>query len=44
MTLWEFAACMVGFAEFHGQKGSAPGRDIDEERLRQMGIEGFEDG
>lgn len=42
MSLWEFAACAAGYARAHGGKGArAPGGDIDEARLRDMGVEGF---
>lgn len=43
MSLWEFAAAMDGFAEFHGsKKKSAP--DISDEELADMGVEGFDHG
>lgn len=42
MTLWEFAAVMDGFRAFHGAKPK--GGDISEDRLAELGIEGFEDG
>lgn len=42
MTLWEFGACMDGFAKFHGGKKDSPQGDIEENRLRELGIEGFE--
>lgn len=42
MTLWEFGACMDGVARFHGAKKDGPKGDIDENRLRELGIEGFE--
>lgn len=43
MTLWEFAAVMDGFRTFHGAKPKSGG-DIGEDRLAELGIEGFEDG
>jgi len=45
MTLWEFAACMDGFRVFHGGKAAQrPGEGMSEERLAELGIEGFEHG
>lgn len=41
MGLWEFHACMAGYAKANGGGKSAPSGDISEERLREMGIEGF---
>lgn len=38
MSLWEFAACVDGYAAAHGARRAG---DIDEERLADMGIEGF---
>jgi hypothetical protein len=42
MSLWEFAACMDGIARFHGGKKDVATGDIDDDRLRELGIEGFE--
>lgn len=42
MSLWEFGACMDGVARFHGGKKEAAHGDIDDDRLRELGIEGFE--
>jgi hypothetical protein len=40
MSLWEFAAAMDGFAEFHGsKKNTAP--DLTDAELAAQGIEGF---
>ena len=33
---------MDGFAKFHGGKKDSPQGDIEENRLRELGIEGFE--
>jgi hypothetical protein len=41
MTLWEFMACMDGVRRFHSGKKDAPKGDIEEDRLRDLGIEGF---
>lgn len=41
MTLWEFAAVMDGFRQFHGAKPKGKD-DISEDRLAELGIEGFE--
>lgn len=41
MTLWEFAACMDGVRVFHGGKAARSGADMSEDRLRELGIEGF---
>ena len=38
MTLWEFAACAAGM---QGSTGERRQSDVSEERLREMGIEGF---
>ena len=40
MTMWQFAAAVAGWKKAHGQtpKGEA---DISDDRLREMGIEGF---
>ena len=37
---WEFLAACEGYRRAHGAK-DAPGGDIEEGRLREMGIEGF---
>jgi hypothetical protein len=39
MTAWQFAAAVDGWREAHG--GKKRDRDIDEDRLRDMGIVGF---
>lgn len=42
MSLWEFLACSEGYAAAHGgEKQSGHVGDIDDERLRAMGVEGF---
>lgn len=41
MSAWEFQCCVVGYQEANGQKAKSGGGDIDEARLREMGIEGF---
>lgn len=42
MTLWEFAACMDGLRVFHGGKPArAKGEGMDDDRLAELGIEGF---
>lgn len=42
MTLWEFNACADAFAKAHGGKsGSGGGGDMTDERLRELGIDGF---
>jgi hypothetical protein len=43
MSLWEFAAALGGFAEFHGVKKQSA-EEISDARLAELGIEGFEDG
>lgn len=40
MSLWEFNCCVIGVLESKGAKVSY-GNDIDEERLRKMGVKGF---
>lgn len=35
MTLWEFSCCL------YAEKKSSGGGDISEDRLRQLGVEGF---
>lgn len=40
MGLWEFQSAVVGYAESHGAKANKT-TEIDESRLRDMGIEGF---
>lgn len=40
MGLWEFQCAVTGYAEAHGAKASKQA-DIDDTRLRDMGIEGF---
>lgn len=43
MSLWEFAACVAGFAEFHGGK-KRQGRAMTEAQMKQAGIVGCDDG
>ncbi len=40
MTVWEFNACLKGWKAANGIKPK--GREISDERLREMGIAGFE--
>jgi hypothetical protein len=40
MTMWQFAAAVAGWKRAQGQKPQGEA-DIDDERLRAMGIEGF---
>ncbi|MEI4470921.1 hypothetical protein [Frigidibacter sp. MR17.24] len=44
MTIWEFTACLEGFAEFHTGKPPARATEMSDEHLRELGIEGFTDG
>lgn len=39
MSLWQFTACLEGFAIRNGIKPK--GRDISDDRLAEMGIAGF---
>lgn len=39
MTLWEFMACAEGFRMIH--EGAAPPPEMDDDRLAELGIEGF---
>ncbi|MFC4731725.1 hypothetical protein [Salipiger abyssi] len=44
MSLWELLACLDGYAGAHGGKkppGGGGGGDISEDRMRDLGIEGF---
>jgi hypothetical protein len=44
MGLWEFMAATDGLRVFHGGKparGTAP--DLDDDRLAELGIEGFDE-
>jgi len=43
MTLWEFNACAATYAKAHGAENSAGGggKDIPDDRLRELGIDGF---
>lgn len=41
MGLWEFTAAMDGFRIFHGGKAARNADDLDDERLAELGIEGF---
>jgi hypothetical protein len=40
MQMWQFAAAVAGWKRANGQ-GAAGGGEISDDRLRQMGIEGF---
>lgn len=41
MSLWEFMAMVDGFRAFHGNDKPAAGDEMDDERLSELGIEGF---
>lgn len=41
MTLWEFMACLDGYVASQGGEATRPAADIDDDRLRALGIEGF---
>lgn len=41
MTLWEFTVCMDGYIASQGGEAARPTVDIDDDRLRALGIEGF---
>lgn len=41
MTLWEFNACAHAFAKANGAKTTSSGGDMSDERLRELGIDGF---
>ena len=43
MTPWEFEAAMEGLRVFHGAK-QPQGQGMTESELRELGIEGLEDG
>jgi len=38
MGLWEFAACAHGYAKAHGSRGDGPGREMSDERMRDLGL------
>ncbi len=40
MTMWQFAAAVAGWKRANGQ-GAPGGGEISDDRLREMGIEGF---
>lgn len=40
MTMWQFAAAVAGWNKANGQGPKGSG-DISDDRLREMGIEGF---
>lgn len=40
MTLWEFTEAVRGYAEANGAKARGTG-DISDERLAELGVEGF---
>jgi hypothetical protein len=42
MSLWEFNACADAFAKANGAKTQSGGGDIADERLRELGIHGFD--
>jgi len=42
MSMWEFSACMDGFAEFHGGKPAAA-QEMSEGRAAELGLVGFEE-
>lgn len=43
MSLWEFLAATDGLRAFHGGGKSRPAGDgLSEDRLREMGIDGFD--
>lgn len=41
MTLWEFLACLDGYAEAQGGKRRSAEADIEDADLRAWGIKGF---
>lgn len=41
MTLWQFTACIEGYAAAHGGRKRRSEGDLPEEELKNMGIEGF---
>lgn len=41
MSLWEFSACRAAYSKHHGGKAQKQASDVDESRLRELGIEGF---
>lgn len=42
MSAWEFSACVEGYAEANGGKKRSRGGDMSEDRLRDLGIVGFD--
>ena len=40
MELWQFIACLDGYAASRGTKPQ--GRELSDERLAELGIEGFD--
>jgi len=40
MTLWEFNCCVEGYRKAHAAEKEAP-PEMDDERLAELGIEGF---
>ena len=40
MTVWEFSACVAGWNKANGKSSKKQG-DIDEARMRELGIKGF---
>lgn len=41
MSLWEFLAMVDGFRTFHGGEKPRGGDEMDDDRLADLGIEGF---
>ncbi len=41
MSLWEFGAMVDGYILANNPKAKPKGGDIDEDRLAELGIEGF---
>jgi len=41
MTLWEFECCFDAHQKQNGKSKKSGNGDIDDHRLREMGIEGF---
>ena len=41
MTLWEWQSAVTGYSEAHGGKSSGGAKEMSEDRLKELGIEGF---
>lgn len=41
MSAWEYAACCAGYSRANGGGARRGDADIDDARLREMGIAGF---